>query len=103
MSKRDVLLDVDDASADGDWEALKARRQASIGPYTPLLVLYAIDPASTPQSDSGYRAPLDAVGPLLGIAIVIPDRGDRRSFVRVRLDTDAADGEDLLADLDEGA
>jgi hypothetical protein len=103
MSKRDVLLDVDNVSADGDWEALKASRQASIGPYTPLLALYAIDPASTPQSDTGYRAPLDAVGPVLGVAIVIPDRGDRRSFVRVRLDTDAADGEDLLADLEDGA
>jgi hypothetical protein len=99
MSKRDVLMDVEGAAATGDWEALKARRQASIGPWTPLLLFYVIDPASSPQPDSTYRVALDAVAPILAVAIVLPDRGDRRSFVRVRLDADAAEGEDLLADL----
>lgn len=102
MSKRDVLLDVDDVSTEGSWEVLKARRQAIIGPYTPLLVLYAIDPDSTPQAGTNYRMALDAIGPVLGVGIVIPDRGDRRSFVRVRLDSEAAEGEDVLADLESG-
>lgn len=103
MSKRDVLFDVEAASAEGDWEMLKARRQKSIGPYTPLLLLYPIDPESRPQPGTSYRLPLEAAGPVLGVAIVLPDRGDRRSFVRVRLNVEAAEGEDVLADLGDGA
>jgi hypothetical protein len=99
MSKRDVLLDVEGRTARDDWETLKAQRQASIGPFTPLLLLYAIDPQSRPQPGTTYRVPLDAVAPVLGVALVLPDRGAQRSYVQVRLNTEAAEGEDLMAAL----
>ncbi len=99
MSRRDVLLDTG-GSADGkDWSALKRQRQQLVGPDTPLLLLYAIDAASQPASESAYRAPLEAVSDVLGLGIVLPDRGTQRSYVRVRLDPSDADNEDILADL----
>ena len=103
MSKRDVLFDVDAAAGRDNWDTLKARRQASIGSFTPLLLLYAIDPLSRPQPGTRYRVPLDAAAPVLGLAMVLPDRGEQRSYVRLRLNTEAAEGEDVLADMETSA
>jgi hypothetical protein len=99
MSRRDILFDVDVRVDGQDWTALKRQRQQIVGPDVPLLLLYAIDAASRPAAGSDYRVPLDALRDVLGFAIVFPDRGVRRSYIRVRLDPPDADTEDLLADL----
>lgn len=98
MSRRDVLADVEDAASSEDWETVKRQRQAAVGDQVPLLLLYAIDPASTPAADSRYRTTLDAVGDVLGVGVVLPDRGKRKQYVRVRLARDE-DAEDVLVDL----
>lgn len=100
MSRRDLFADVDESAASDDWESLKRQRQAVVGDLTPLLLLYAIDPGSAPAAGSRYRAPLDAVAEVLGIGLVLPDRGERKRYVRVRLPTDE-DAEDVLVDLPE--
>lgn len=100
MSRRDLFADVDEAAASDDWDSLKRQRQAVVGDLTPLLLLYAIDPDSAPVAGSRYRAPLDAVAEVLGIGLVLPDRGERKRYVRVRLPTDE-DAEDVLVDLPE--
>lgn len=100
MSRRDILMDVDLTARSEDWEQLKRERQALIGDATPLLLLYAIDPQSSAPVDSSYRANLGAVGDVLGLGLVLPDRGTRRQYVRVRLPREDA-GEDLLAELGE--
>lgn len=98
MSRRDLFTDVDEAPASDDWESLKRQRQAVLGDLTPLLLLYAIDPDSAPAAGSRYRTSLDAVADVLGIGLVLPDRGERKRYVRVRLARDE-DAEDVLADL----
>ncbi|MBO9706695.1 MAG: Z1 domain-containing protein [Caulobacter sp.] len=98
MSRRDVLADVEAPAPADDWEAVKLHRQASVGDQVPLLLLYAIDPNSTPAAESKYRTSLDAVSEVLGVGLVLPDRGARKQYVRVRLARDE-DGEDVLADL----
>lgn len=104
MSRRDVLFDVAVPSEMDDWDALKRHRQDALGDTTPLLLLYAIEARSAPASESGYRIALDAATDVLGVGLVLPDRGVRRSFVRVTLERDEADeGEDLLADLEAPA
>jgi hypothetical protein len=75
---------VDDA-ASGSWSQLKTLRTERLGRSTPLLLLYPIDGASRPRNADGERVPLDAVDHLLGLGIVMPDRGERRSFVAVTL------------------
>lgn len=99
MSRRDILLDTtSDYSGPDDWEAIKHHRQQEVGDRTPLLLLYAIDPDSAPRGESRYRAPLGAVDDVLAVGLVLPDRGTRKQYVRVRLERDDA-GEDTLADL----
>ncbi|NEX92971.1 Z1 domain-containing protein [Caulobacter sp. 17J65-9] len=101
MSRRDILMDTDEGVTGGDWESLKRARQAQVGDGVPLLLLYAIEARSMPARDSRYRVALDAVRDLIGVGLVLPDRGRQRSYVRVRLDRPDADGENLLADLTE--
>lgn len=103
MSRRDVLLDVEGVDGRGDWTELKRRRQAVVGAATPLLLLYAIAARSMPPAGSAYRLPLDAAVDVLGVGLVLPDRGALRRYVRVRLDPAGNDGEDLLADLPASA
>lgn len=99
MSRRDILLDATTPFSGADeWEAIKRHRQQEVGDLTPLLLLYAIDPQSRPRNESRYRAPLEAAGEMLGVGLVLPDRGVRKQYVRVRLEHDDA-GEDMLADL----
>ncbi|MNT95861.1 hypothetical protein D3C72_2378280 [compost metagenome] len=44
--------------------------------------------------------PLDAAADVLGVGLVLPERGEKRSYVRVTLNVpDADDEEDLAADL----
>ncbi len=106
MSRRDILIDVEDASpGDLDWKKIKAKRQEINGDKIPLLLLYAIDAASQPKPESKYRTALEAVADVLGIGMVLPDRGERKSYVRVALpQIQTEDGEDPMADgpADEG-
>ncbi|MDI1282269.1 Z1 domain-containing protein [Brevundimonas sp.] len=100
MSRRDVLFDVEGNTGPDDWAALKRYRQNVLGDEIPLLLLYAIEARSEPTPGTTYRAPLDAATDVLAIGLVLPDRGQRRSFVRVTLDREDADeGEDLMADI----
>jgi hypothetical protein len=99
MSRRDVLFDVQEHSGPDDWAALKRYRQSVLG-EVPLLLLYAIDARSDPTAGTTYRVPLDAATDVLGVGLVLPDRGQNRRFVRVILDRDdAEEGEDLMADI----
>jgi transcriptional regulator with XRE-family HTH domain len=107
MSRRDVLIDVDTSSGDLDWKKIKAKRQEICGDKIPLLLLYAIDADSQAKAGSEYRAPLDAVADVLSVGMVLPDRGERKSYVRVALPQvkiEDGEGEDPLADgpADEG-
>jgi hypothetical protein len=102
MSRRDILIDLpveDTARAGEDWESVKRRRQAGLDDRTPLLLFYAIDAQSPPASPGHNRVPLDAASDVLGLGLVLPDRGERKSYVRVALPGEDAAGEDILADL----
>ncbi len=103
MSRRDILIDLPDqdtARAGEDWESVKRRRQTALGDQTPLLLFYAIDRLSPPAAGSQNRVPLDAACDVLGLGLVLPDRGERKSYVRVVLPGEDA-GEDVLADAAE--
>ncbi len=100
MSRADVLIDVNSNVRGADWRTIKRARQDIVGARTPLLLLYAINRNSAPAAGSVMRAPLDAVQDVLGVGVVMPDRGLLRSYVRVRLPAeDAEETEDLSADL----
>jgi hypothetical protein len=103
MSRRDILIDVDAVPGDLDWKKIKAKRQEICGDKVPLLLLYAIDANSQPMAESknNYRTALDAVADILGVGMVLPDRGERKSYVRVALPQakiEDGEGEDPLAD-----
>lgn len=102
MSRRDILIDAaqGEGESDDDWAAIKRMRQASVGDRTPLLLFYAIDRMSAPAPGSRHRIALDAADDVLGLGLVLPDRGERKSYIRVKL-PEADAGEDLLADIGE--
>ena len=88
MSKRDILVDADDATADGSWADLKLRR-----PAVPLLLLYPIEAESEPSARSGSRngeptrVALNAIDDLMGVGIVFPGSLDRSGrYFTVELD-----------------
>jgi len=90
MSKRDILVDADNASVgrEDSWISLKLRR-----PAVPLLLLYPIQAESRPSSRNASRdgaptrVPLHAVGDLMGIGIVFPGSLDRSGgYFSVELD-----------------
>ncbi len=102
MSKRDVLIDVEDTLFDGEgksWTDLKEHR-----PSKPLLLLYPIASDSAPKPGSTTRVPLDAVDDLLGIAIVFPGSQVRGgNYFSVVLDTPSTedvDEDEVVEDLD---
>jgi transcriptional regulator with XRE-family HTH domain len=105
MSRQDVLMDVTGVPDDlaRDWGSLKEFRQEKIGDRVPLLLLYAIHAKSTPKSVK-LRVPLDAVRDILGIGLILPERGPKTSYVRVVLDQDDGNEmEDLQADIESDA
>ncbi|MEB2315942.1 MAG: Z1 domain-containing protein [Xanthomonadaceae bacterium] len=90
MSKRDILIDAtsEEVGRGDSWADLKCRR-----PGVPLLLLYPIEAKSSPSqrrrqlSGAPARAPLDAVGDLIGIGIVFPGSPDRSGgYFAVELD-----------------
>ena len=87
MSRRDVLFDCDvQADSSLGWEKLKEERHEKWGEGNPLLLLYAIDKDSTPRDNSGPRAPLEAVGDVLGVGFVFPGLvTERADYVSVEL------------------
>lgn len=101
MSRGDILIDTELRRA-GSWEELKRARGEAIGEPVPLLLVYPIDRASEPRKKGGDRRALDAVDHLIGIGIVLPDRGEAFSYVSVALEQeDASETEDLAAELEE--
>ncbi|PVZ41310.1 Z1 domain-containing protein [Pseudomonas sp. CC120222-01a] len=86
MSKNDVVYDCNDEVAlDGGWEELKAARREKLG-EVPLLLLYAIDPESTPVQAGTIRKPLNAAMDVLAYGIVFPGSvTESGSFVSVEL------------------
>jgi hypothetical protein len=103
MSKEDVLMDAGDADG-ATWLELKAARSDVVGDRTPLLLLYVIDADSKPRRVKSERAPLEAAGDLIGVGIVMPDRGVATSFISVALrEPDADEVEDLAAELEAEA
>ena len=92
MSRADIGLDCPSLpTTDGSWRELKAARQEQVG-EVPLLLLYAINKASEPQTDSKVRCTLDAADDVLGYGVVFPgsvtEGGD---FVSVEIDPLSAD------------
>lgn len=102
MSRDDVLMDVTGSPDDRSWDSVKEFRQAQVGDRIPLLLLYAIDEASVPRSEK-LREPLGAVRDMLGIGLVLPERGAKTSYVRVPINQDDGDEEDVQADIDGDA
>lgn len=90
MSKRDILVDVNDVGvkADASWNTLKLCR-----PKVPLLLLYPIEAESKPsdkrpsRGGEPTRMALNAVGDLMGMGIVFPGSPDRSGdYFSVELD-----------------
>lgn len=92
MSKRDILIDVEDPAAASagkpdSWNAYKNLR-----PAIPLLVIYPIDAASPEKEGSTTRVPLDATDDLIGFGIVFPGLKDRSGgYFQVDLDAPSQD------------
>jgi hypothetical protein len=104
MSKSDRVLDLSITTVDArslkEYELVAARNDDEAHQDKGLLVVYPIDPVSTPETPNEVgrspRYPLDAVSPVLGIGLVFPGapqegRGVRPSYVAVD-----------LSDVDEG-
>ncbi|ATD68787.1 endonuclease [Luteimonas chenhongjianii] len=84
MSKRDILVDVDDRQMQKgeEWRALKSRR-----PDKPLLLIYPIEARSEPKNGGKARVALGAVDDLIGFGIVFPGELDRAgAYWAVELD-----------------
>ena len=85
MSKQDVLIDATErpeSVKDASWSDLKACR-----PPVPLLLLYPIDKDSKPRPGTKSRIALNAVGDLVGVALVFPGEQDRSGdYYQVELD-----------------
>lgn len=108
MSRRDMALDLgldEEKLAKGTEAELRAARD-SHERYSDrgLLVLYAIDPVSTPSAARAKtRAPMDAAATPIGVGIVLPGRGDavvRSTHMAVDLsDVETEDESDLPDDV----
>lgn len=107
MSRRDVLFDCGEDGAAvtaTDWSELKAARARIVGPApTPLLLLYPIDRNSTPRPPRpgrpSERAPLEAVGDLIGFGIVFPGAAEGAGgYYSVRLEPPSADELEVMED-----
>jgi transcriptional regulator with XRE-family HTH domain len=98
MSRQDLLMDVNGSQDAPSWDSIKEFRQAQVGDRIPLLLLYAIDANSTPRSDR-LREPLDAVSDILAVGLALPDRGTKTSYVRVPINHDDGEEEDVEADV----
>jgi hypothetical protein len=74
MSKADVLVDLPEIeiSAQAGWKELISKRDAATRASRPLLLLYPIFKHSKAQERSTDRVDLDAVGDIMGMAIVFP-------------------------------
>ena len=92
MSRADIGLDCPGLKTTGGaWKELKIARQEQVGDV-PLLLLYAINKASAPQTKSNVRTTLGAVDHVLGYGVVFPgsvtEGGD---FVSVEIQPLSAD------------
>lgn len=98
MSRRDLAFDCHDVAVGTDgWDDLKDRRLEVLG-QIPLLLLYPIDRASTPQRPSKERVPLGASFDVLGFGIVFPGSvTEGGSFVSVELKPLSAEDIDRIA------
>ncbi|TXD37965.1 beta-1,4-mannanase [Lujinxingia vulgaris] len=93
MSKTDVFLDVKALDSDTpkmtdrrrSWNAYKQKRQDAFEHPVPMLVLYIIDPDSTPKSDSGKFKNLNANSPVIGLGIIFPDLKEHGAEVYVEV------------------
>lgn len=99
MSKRDILIDVEDVAAASagkpdSWNAYKGLR-----PAIPLLLIYPIDASSPEKDGSKTRIPLDATDDLIGFGIVFPGLKDR-SGGYFQVDLDAPSQDQLEEDVD---
>ena len=92
MSRADIGLDCPNLpTTDGTWRELKTARREQVGEI-PLLLLYAINKASAPQTESKVRRTLDAVDDVLGYGVVFPGSVTEGSdFVSVEIDALSAD------------
>lgn len=88
MSKRDIVLDVDIAPNEARklqehvLKDLRAEDAAVAGKG--LLVIYAIDPVSEPDTERARRSreKLDAAAPVIGVGIMFPGTPDEASKIR---------------------
>ncbi|MGH1421595.1 MAG: Z1 domain-containing protein [Hyphomonas sp.] len=96
MSAADLWTDCRDIrdSSIGKWDDIKARRREhqieTIGEERPLLLLYPIDPESSPQNRK-KREVLGAVSDVLGIGILFPYRDEPTGYLVARLIEPEAD------------
>lgn len=82
MSRRDIVIDIPGASTPASWKDAKRMRNEQAN-STPLLVMYLINPDSSPKNstqESSY-SDLNAVAPVLGIGLVFPDLKDNRGEI----------------------
>lgn len=103
MSRKDVLFDCPDVTFDSQksWEELKAQRLTIVS-GRPLLLIYPIDANSEPawiktgERGKSRRVPLEAVGDLIGVGIILPGSKELSgTFVSVSLDP--PDAEEIAA------
>ena len=100
MSRRDIVADLEEVSAEGSWDSLKKERERLHAP--PLLLLYPIDRNSTPsQSKASIREDMNAAADLLGMGIVFPGSADKDVYIQANLQPEDAEelvdvGEDAI-------
>lgn len=88
MSKPDIVLDVgitpSEARMRKEHELKELRRADPKVAGNGLLVLYAIDPVSAPETERARRSrdKLDALGPVIGVGIMFPGTPDEESKIR---------------------
>ncbi len=88
MSKPDIVLDVNIAPSDArmrkEHELKDLRRGDPEVAGNGLLVLYAIDPISAPETDRARRSreKLDALAPVIGVGIMFPGTPGDESKIR---------------------
>jgi len=104
MSRHDLMIDVraalGAAPKASSWRGGKFERQSVLGPV-PLLVLYLIDPGSTPQKEGSDYHPLEADRPVLGIGMVFPEVDDEAGALYYQVDLGDQEPEEELELPDE--
>lgn len=100
MSRRDIGFDLSqqpsNLSSLGEGDLFELRRNDPATRSNGLLVIYTIDPDSSPTSSrQKVRVPLGAAAPVVGIGLVFPGLADKTRSVQMAVQVTALDDEEI--------